>query len=148
LRAVGAFTPVVITAATLGNLSDLILCQHHRVFLDQRQRLAGLASYDQLIQARYFVDDARVCVREGGFVDYFGLVFDHHEIIYAEGIPSESLLVNDATVSRLPPELAAEIRACFPKLTQNPHFGTEAERQFLDANGPERLFKAHKGLGL
>lgn len=141
LRAVGAFAPVVISAGTLGNAGDLIVSQHHRVFLYQRQRLVGLSTNELLVQARHLVDNERVYLREGGFVDYFSLVFDHHEIIYAEGIPSESLMVNDATVSRLPPEIAAEVRTQFPGLTQNPHFGTEAGRQFLEAIGPGSLFK-------
>lgn len=136
LRAVGAFAPVVIPAGTLGNSGDLVLSQHHRVFLYQRQRLPGLATSELLVQARHFVDEDRVFLREGGFVDYYALIFDRHEIIYAEGIPSESLMVNDATVNRLPPEIASEVRAAFPGLSQNPHFGTEAGRQFLDAIGP------------
>ena len=141
LRAVGAFAPVVITAGTLGNGGDLILSQHHRVFLYQRQRLPGLQTAELLVQARHFVDGEQVFLREGGFVDYFSLVFDRHEIIYAEGVPSESLMVNDATVNRLPPEIAAEVKAQFPGLSQNPHFGTEAGRQFLDAIGPGTRFK-------
>ena len=141
LRAVGAFAPVVIPAGTLGNGGDLVLSQHHRVFLYQRQKLPGLSTSELLVQARHFVDGDTVYLRDGGFVDYYSLVFDHHEIIYAEGIPSESLMVNDATVNRLPPDIAAEVRAQFPGLTQNPHFGTEASRQFLDQIGPKTLFK-------
>ena len=145
LRAVGAFAPVVIAAGTLGNSGDLILSQHHRVFLYQRNRLPGLTTSELLVQARHFVDGERVYLRDGGYVDYFSLVFDHHEIIYAEGVPSESLMVNDATVNRLPPEIGAEVKAQFPGLSQNPHFGTEAGRQFLDAIGPERLFMGRDG---
>ena len=145
LRAVGAFAPVVIPAATLGNGGDLVLSQHHRVFLYQRQKLPGLTTSELLVQARHFVDGDTVYLRDGGFVDYFSLVFDHHEIIYAEGIPSESLMVNDATLNRLPPEIAAEVKARFPGLSQNPHFGTEAGRQFLEDIGPRTLFKGRSG---
>jgi len=145
LRAVGAFAPVVITSGTLGNGGDLIVSQHHRVFLYQRTRLPGLSTAELLVQARHFIDGEAVYLREGGFVDYFSLVFDHHEIIYAEGVPSESLMVNDATVNRLPPEIAAEVKARFPGLTQIPHYGTEAGRQFLDAIGPAKLFKGKGG---
>jgi hypothetical protein len=141
LRAVGSFAPVVISAGTLGNTGDLILSQHHRVFLYQRHKIGGLTTSELLVQARHFVDGENVYLREGGFVDYFSLVFDHHEIIYAEGIPSESLMVNDATVNRLPPEIAAEVKTQFPGLTQLPHYGTEAGRQFLDEIGPQVLFK-------
>ncbi len=145
LRAVGAFAPVVISAGTLGNGGDLIVSQHHRVFLYQRQKTAGLTTSELLVQARHFLDGENVYLREGGFVDYFSLVFDRHEIIYAEGIPSESLMVNDATVNRLPPEIAAEVKAQFPGLSQIPHFGTEAGRQFLESIDPTTLFKGRGG---
>ena len=141
LRAHGAFAPVVIQARTLGNSGDLIVSQHHRMFLYQRQRIPGLPTSELLVQAKHLVDDENVFIREGGAVDYFSLVFDRHEIIYAEGIPAESLMVNDATVSRLPPEIAAEVQARFPGLAQVQHFGTEAGRQFLSQVGPAALFQ-------
>jgi hypothetical protein len=50
-------------------------------------------------------------------------------------------MVNDATVNRLPPELSADVRARFPGLSQNQHFGTEAGRRFLEEIGPAALFK-------
>ena len=139
LRAVGAFAPVVIGKGVLGNAGELVVSQHHRVFLYQRQRLPGLETSELLVQAKHLVDGDAVWQREGGFVDYFSLVFDNHEIIYAEGIPVESLMVNEATVTRLPPALAAEVQARFPGLRQVQHFGTEAGRQFLDQIGPDAL---------
>lgn len=141
LKAVGPFAPVVITHGTLGNAGDLIVSQHHRMFLYQRQKVAGLPTSELLVQAKHLVDGERVFLREGGYVDYLSLVFDQHEIIYAEGIPAESLMVNDAIVNRLPPDLSADVNARFPGLTQVQHFGTEAGRQFLAAVGPETLFK-------
>ncbi len=140
LRAVGAYAPVVISAGTLGNLGDLIVSPHHRVFLYQRQRRAGLETAELLVQAKHLVDDERVFQREGGFVDYFSLVFDQHEIIYAEGVPAESLMVNDATLNRLPPEMADEMKVRFPGLAQSQHFGTEASRAFVDEVGRGTLF--------
>lgn len=139
LRAVGSFAPVVIAAGTLGNSGDLIVSQHHRMFLYQRNRTPGLPTAELLVQAKHLVDRSSIFIREGGFVNFFSLVFDRHEIIYAEGVPAESLMVTEAIVSRLPPELAEEVRQTFPGLSQNQHFGTEAGRQVLDAIGRERL---------
>ncbi|MEF3047527.1 Hint domain-containing protein [Pseudotabrizicola sp. L79] len=139
LRAVGSFAPVVITAGTLGNSGDLIVSPHHRIFLYQRNRKPGLETAEILIQAKHLVDDDQVFQREGGFMDYFSLVFDQHEIIYAEGVPAESLMVSDATISRLPSELASEVRSRFPGLAQSQHFGTEASRQLLDSVGRETI---------
>ena len=129
LRAVGSFAPVIITQGTLGNSGDLIVSQHHRMFLYQRRRTVTLPTAEVLVQAKHLVDGEKIFVRTGGFVEYFSLVFDRHEIIYAEGIPAESLLVTEATVTRLPPDLAADVAARFPGLSQHQHFGTEAGRQ-------------------
>lgn len=146
LRAIGSFAPVVISAGTMGNAGDLIVSQHHRMFL-YRRRQPGIATSELLVQARHLVDNENVFLREGGFVDYFSLVFDRHEIIYAEGIPAESLMVNDATLRRLPPELAAEVQSRFPGLAQVQHFGTEAGRSLLDQIGPETLLRRSRGPG-
>ncbi|WP_233557035.1 Hint domain-containing protein [Gemmobacter lutimaris] len=135
LRAVGAFAPVVITAGAMGNAGDLIVSQHHRMFLYQRQRLPGLPTSELLVQAKHLVNDETIFLREGAFVDFFSLVFERHEIIYAEGVPAESLMVTEAVVNRLPVELSAEVRARFPGLSQNQHFGTEAGRQELEEIG-------------
>ena len=132
MKAAAAFAPVVIVAGALGNSGDLVVGQHHRIFLYQRQKIAGLATSELLVQAKHFVDGERAYLRETGYIDYFSLIFDRHEIIYAEGVPVESLMVSDATVQRLPPEIAEALRAQFPELMHNPHFGTEAGRQYLD----------------
>lgn len=141
LRAVGGFAPVVISAGVLGNIGDLIVSPHHRLFLYRPARAAGLPTPELLVQARHLVDGELVFRREGGFVDYHSLVFDRHEIVYAEGIPVESLLVNDATLAALLPPLAEELRARLPGLSQRQHFGTEADRALIDRLGRRRLFR-------
>lgn len=139
LRAKGAFAPVVVRPGVLGNDSELIVSPHHRLFIYQRgaDRVAGMAEI--LVQAKHLVDGERILRREGGFVDYFSLVFDRHEIIFAEGIAAESLMVNAGTVERLPPELAGALIERFPGLSQSQHFGTEAGREMLDAAARDRL---------
>lgn len=136
LRGVGAFAPVVITAGAMGNAGDLIVSQHHRMFLYQRDRVPGLPTAELLVQARHLANGETVFIREGGFVDYFSLVFDRHEIVYAEGIPAESLLVTEAVLNRLPAELSEEVKARFPGLSQHPHFGTATSAQMLDMLEP------------
>ncbi|MBL4917340.1 Hint domain-containing protein [Szabonella alba] len=135
MRAVGSVAPVVIPRGVMGNAGDLIVSPHHRMFLYQRHRGAGIGTSELLVQAKHLVDGETIFTREGGVVDYFSLVFDRHEIIYAEGIPAESLMVTEATLSRLPPDLAQEVKARFPGLNQNQHFGTEAGRDMMDRLG-------------
>lgn len=140
-RAIGGFAPVVVRAGTLGNIHDLVVSPHHRIFIYQRgpNRIGGTAEI--LVQAKHLVDGAQVRRREGGFVDYLSLVFDRHEIIYAEGIPAESLMVTEATLRVLPEPLADEVRALFPGLMQRQHFGTEIGKGMLDEAGRGSLFR-------
>jgi hypothetical protein len=78
-------------------------------------------------------------------VEYYSLVFDRHEIVYAEGVATESLLVNPATLPRLPEALMAELRVQLPGLDQRPHFGTDAGPAQLDAIGRGRLLAGPDG---
>lgn len=143
LRAIGSFAPVVISAGTLGNDGDLVVSPHHRIFLYRRgEDRLGDAS-EILVQAKHLVDGENVWRREGGYVDYYALVFSRHEIIYAEGIPCESLLISEATLPLLPQDLRSEITARLPNLRHRPHFSTEATREILEQFGRKRIFRKH-----
>lgn len=141
LRAEAGFAPVVIAAGALGNIGDLVVSQHHRLFLYRPRSDTDLPTSEVLVRAGDLVDDRHAHIREGGVVDWFGLVFDRHEIVYAEGIPAESLKIDASSLGALPKEAAAEVARHFPDLAQTSHFGTEAGRRLIDALGPERLFR-------
>ncbi len=125
LRAEGAFAPVVIMQGAMGNPRPLIVSPHHRLFLYRRAARALAGAPELLVQARHLVDERRILRRPGGWVRYFSLVFDHHEVIYAEGVPCESLMVCPATLTRLPEPLAAPLREAFPGLHQHLHVGRD-----------------------
>lgn len=142
VRAVGPFAPVVISKGTYANESDLIVSQHQRLFLYQRSEHRLTETAELFVKALHLVDDEAVFIRTGGFVDYFHLVFDQHEIIYAECIPTESLLINERTLGALPEDVLREVEARLPGLSHRPHFGTEAEGRLLKKLGPAALAKA------
>lgn len=105
LRAVGAFAPVVIRKGVLHNENDLVLSPDHRIFIWQRQDRLGAGRSEVLVKVRHLINGETVFQREGGFVDYFQLLFDDHQIIYAEGIAAESLLIDPRTQAALPTEI-------------------------------------------
>ncbi|NDR54990.1 Hint domain-containing protein [Aliiruegeria sabulilitoris] len=136
VRAVGPFAPVVIPRDTFGNDGDLILSQQQRLFIYQRESDRLTDTAEMLIKAGYLVDNEKVFLRPGGYSDFFTLVFDHHEVIYAECIPVESLEVNAATRPALPEDIAEAL----PDLDHAPHVGTEADRRTAQAT-LEKLLK-------
>ena len=107
LRAVGEFAPVVITKGTLHNENDLLLSPDHRIFVYQRQDKLGAGRSEVLVKVRHLVNGTTVVRQDGGFVDYFQLLFDEHQIIYAEGIAAESLLIDQRTIPALPADATA-----------------------------------------
>lgn len=125
LRAEGAFAPVTVQPGVMGNLGALTVSPHHRLFLYRREGKALAGAAGLLVQARHLVDNATILRREGGMVEYFSLVFDAHEVIYAEGVPCESLMVCPAVLTRLPKDLATPLQAAFPGLSQHLHSGTD-----------------------
>lgn len=145
VRAVGAYAPVVITKDTLGNAADLILSQHQRLFVYQRGADRVTETAEMLVKAGLLVDEDAVFLRKGGFVDYFTLVFDHHEVIYAECIPVESLELSPDTRQSLPGEIAAGIEAEFGDLAHTPAFGTELSGDRIDPEKRRRIFKGSAG---
>lgn len=141
VRAVGPYAPVVIPKDTLGNFDDLIVSQHQRLFVYQRGRDRLTDTAEMLVKAASLVDEENVFIRSGGFVDYFHIVLDQHEIIYAECIPTESLLINDRTLGQMPAELVEEVSTRLPSLSHRPHIGTEVDENALQRVGPAKLYK-------
>lgn len=131
LRAEGGFAPVVVVPGVMGNPGPLVVSPHHRLFLYRREARALAGAAELLVQARHLVDGVSILRREGGMVEYHSLVFDAHEVIYAEGVPCESLMVCPAVLTRLPEDLAAPLRASFPGLSQQLHTGADVPRELV-----------------
>lgn len=107
LRAVGSFAPVFIKKGALNNENDLILSPDHRLFIYQRQDRLGAGRAEVLVKVRHLINGDTVYQQDGGFVNYFQLLFHDHQIIYAEGIAAESLLIDPRTRAALPDDIHA-----------------------------------------
>lgn len=116
VQGVGEFAPVVITEGVLGNAESITVSQTHRMLISDWRAEVMVGSRDVLIQAADLVNDDTIFVRKGGFVEYTQLVFDQHQILYAEGVPTESLHMSQQILSGLPEDVAEEVLALFPDL--------------------------------
>lgn len=107
-RAMGAAAPIRIGAGTLNAARDLRLSPQHRLFIWQRRDRLGAGRAEVLVRADLLVNGTTVIREEGGHVDSYQILFDSHEIIFAEGIAVESLLVTAEIRARLPEGLTIE----------------------------------------
>ncbi|WP_297767599.1 Hint domain-containing protein [uncultured Roseovarius sp.] len=143
VAAQGAFAPIHIDAGTFGRHRDLLLSPLHRVLI--RDSLAELlfGEGEVLIAARDLVNDRSVCRVEGGTVDYVHILFDRHQVVFSEGLATESFLPGPQTARSFEAEIVAEICALFPEI--DPETGTgysPAARRML-RRYEARLLLAH-----
>src|SRR6056297_274668 len=132
VRAVGDFAPIRIKAGALHNEHDLLVSPDHRLFIYQRSDALGAGRAELLVRARYLVNGDTVQRQDGGFVDYFQLLFDNHQIIYAEGIAAETLLVDTRTRPVLPEDLREALAQSLPAHGNSAHLDLEVSEKLLD----------------
>lgn len=116
VAATGKFAPIHIRANTFGEHRDLLVSPLHRVLI--RDNLAEIlfGEAEVLVAARDLVNDATVTRREGGQVEYVHLMFDRHQVIFSEGLETESYLPGPQTCESFEAETIAEICAIFPEI--------------------------------
>ncbi|ESW61635.1 MAG: hemolysin-type calcium-binding region [Rhodobacter sp. CACIA14H1] len=111
----GALAPVVFDAGVLGNARSLRVSPHHRMMVTGWRAELATGEPEILVEARHLVDRAGVRVEPVASVEYFHLLFDRHEIVFAEGAPTESYHPFAADAASLSPATLAEIVAIFPQ---------------------------------
>lgn len=142
-RATGALAPIRIREGTLNVASDLRLFPHHRLFIWQRKDELGTGRSEVLVKAAHLVNDDTVLRDEGGFIESYQILFGAHEIIYAEGVAVESLLVTPQTRAALPEDVETEQTDADRQLASDIEIDSSA---LGDGGDPaERLTRASRG---
>ncbi len=120
MRANPKLYPIRICAHALGHglpKRDLLVSRQHRMLVESRivKRMFG--------QDGVLVPAVKLLALPGVYIDsslesvaYFHLLMDAHEVIYAEGAPTESLLLGRETLKALSDEVLEEIRTLFPRI--------------------------------
>lgn len=142
VRAVGEFAPIRIRAGTLHNENDLLVSPDHRLFIYQRSDALGAGRRELLVRARHLVNGDSVVQEDGGFVDYFQLLFDAHQIIYAEGIAAETLLIDTRTRAALPRELTEKLARDLKSHANPAHRNFEVSETLLERPDAASLLKS------
>ena len=88
--ATGRNAPVRIRKGALGNDADLIVSQQHRMLIGDWRAELFFGEAEVLVAAKHLVNGDTIHLLPGGEVEYFHLLFEKHQIVWAEGIPSES----------------------------------------------------------
>jgi hypothetical protein len=112
--------PVRISAGSLGSglpKRDLLVSRQHRMLLRSQivNRMTG--QHSALVSALHLTNMDGIAIDHSvQRVDYHHLLFDLHEILFAEGAPSESLHLGPQTIKTLPKQAIDEVEALFGTL--------------------------------
>lgn len=114
--------PIRICAGAMGNgmpTKDMLVSRQHRMLVASPivkrmfdEPIALIAAIKLTTLPGIFVDTS---IRQ---VEYFHLLFDDHEVIFADGAPTESLYLGSEALKALPAQSKEELSAIFPDLHQ------------------------------
>ncbi len=117
VTAMDQHAPITIDAGAVRNERDLVASPDTRLLIGRRQclELFGTPS-ETLVPVRCLVGLPGFARTPMPTIAYFHMIFDTHEIIYAEGIPCESLNPCSDVLMAMSVEMREQAKQVFPEL--------------------------------
>ena len=112
----GKMAPVTFDTGTLGCSTPLSVSPNHRMLIAGTMAELVCGDDELLLSAGMLINGRNVRQAECGFVTYVHIMFDYHEIIWANDCPCESCYIGDTAIASLNDDQAVEILAIFPQL--------------------------------
>ncbi len=112
----GSMAPIRFEAGSIGNRRTLLVSPQHRMLITgwQPQLLTGESEI--LAAATHLVNGRTIRRARRPMVTYVHLMFENHEVLLAEGAPSESLFAGGRALTAFDRTARQEIRRLFPDL--------------------------------
>jgi len=119
--------PVEIKAGALGPglpRRTLVLSPQHRMLLSGPAVRAVFGEDEVLAPAKFLARSAHIRTMKGKRkVTYYALLFDQHEVIFADGAPTESFRPGPVALEAFEPHVREEVFAIYPRLRTEPVAG-------------------------
>lgn len=116
----GHLAPVRIAKGALGNDRPLIVSPQHRLLSATPGHRLHFGTSEVLVAAKHLIDGDRVTQAACETVDYLHVMFDRHEIIFANGVAVESFHPGDIGLGAIADPAREELFEIFPDLRSLP----------------------------
>ena len=116
VEAKGDFAPICIAPNAFGDHRRLLVSPLHRILIRDSLAEVLFGEAEVLVAARDLVNDYSVRRIEGGTVDYIHILFDRHQVVFSEGLETESFLPGPQIIRSFEADVVGEIVALFPEL--------------------------------
>lgn len=118
--AVDGFAPIRIKpGVVIGQDRDLLVSPQHRMLFQGYRAELLFGESEVLVAAKDLLDGKLVTRDTGGDVTYIHMMFDEHEVIFAEGAATESFHPGSVGVTAVSNPAREELFALFPELRSN-----------------------------
>ena len=115
------FAPIRVAAHVLdGARAPLLVSPQHRFLFTGYKAELLFGCEEVLVAARHLVDGRDVRPVPQAAVTYIHVLFDRHEIIYADGAATESFHVGDIGLAAISDPARDELFSVFPELRSHP----------------------------
>lgn len=119
VRDTPGFRPIRIRAGALGKglpERNMMVSPQHRMLLTSELAEMMFNEREVLVAAKYLTGLEGVDQVDAGPVSYIHILFDHHEVVLADGAWCESFQPGDHSLRGIGAEQRAEVLALFPEL--------------------------------
>ncbi|MCV2889202.1 Hint domain-containing protein [Ruegeria aquimaris] len=108
--------PIVFAPGALSNHSELRVSPNHRMLVSSARAELYFGDPEVLVPAKHLLCLDGVHRAPSGPVTYVHLLFDRHEVVFANGAPSESFYPGPQALNALEQAAQDEVLSIFPEL--------------------------------
>lgn len=138
--------PILIKAGALGKdrpAADLTVSPQHRILVRSKVAQKMFGTTEVLVAAKQLLQLDGVEIREGAEgVEYFHMLFDQHEVVFANGAEAESLHTGPQAIKSVGAAALEEIHEIFPELRDRDH-EPEGARPLVSGRMGRKLVSRH-----